>query len=157
MPVKPIVNGLNKKMEGISFTKLKRIDHPDGDIFHGLKASEKSFKKFGEAYFSQVHHGRVKAWKRHSRMRLNLIVPLGEVKFVFYDDRADSSTQGLFTSFNISAGNYGRLTVEPGIWFGFQGIGDSINLILNIADIEHDPDEVERKAISEIEYEWELA
>ena len=54
----------------------------------------------------------------------------------------------------ISPNTYLRLTVPPGIWFGFKGLGKHINLISNIADIEHDPSEVQRKSLSEIEYNW---
>lgn len=141
-------------MDGVFFHLQKRIEHPNGDIFHGLKCSETSFKGFGEVYFSQVHQNRIKAWKKHKRMTLNLIVPIGQVLFVFYDDRVGSKNRKSSFSYVIGEENYGRLTVAPGIWFGFMGLGEGINLILNLADLEHDPLEVERKAIEEISFEW---
>jgi dTDP-4-dehydrorhamnose 3,5-epimerase len=54
----------------------------------------------------------------------------------------------------IGVDRYVRLTVPPGIWFGFKGLGEPQSLLLNIADILHDPDEVERRVISDIDYEW---
>ena len=50
--------------------------------------------------------------------------------------------------------NYSRLTVPPGIWFGFQGLKVDASLVLNIANIPHDPFEVKRIHKSEINYNW---
>ena len=36
------------------------------------------------------------------------------------------------------------------VWFGFQGISKNNGLVLNLADHVHDPNEVERKDLSEI-------
>lgn len=131
-------------------TPLKRIPVTGGDVLHGLKCSDRGYVNFGEAYFSQVHYGAVKAWKRHLRMTLNLIVPIGKVRVVLVDD------QGEIREEVIGEERYVRLTVPPGYWFGFQGMADSNSLLLNIADIQHDPDEVERKEITDIDFDWEI-
>ena len=110
---------------------------------------------FGEAYFSQVDKGAVKAWKCHKKMTLNLIVPVGEVRFVLFDDREISNVQ--FQEIIISKNNYSRLTVPPMIWVGFQGLSDGGSMLLNIADIEHDPNEVDRKEIDKINYDWSIS
>ena len=128
-------------MEGIEITPLGVIKVENGDVLHGLKSIEKSFKVFGEAYFSTVDFKAVKGWKKHTKMVSNLIVPTGEVRFVFFDDREDSATKGEFFAVNLSRDNYCRLTVQPGLWMAFQGIGKEINLLLNIASIVHDPKE----------------
>ena len=54
----------------------------------------------------------------------------------------------------IGATNYSLLTVPPGIWFGFQGISDSDSMILNLANLPHDPAEVERKMKEEVHFKW---
>lgn len=128
----------------IKVTSLKRIPVPGGDVLHALKQTEESFKDFGEAYFSMVEKDSIKAWKLHRQMTLNLIVPVGEVRFVFVSEDLSMRREEV-----TGEKNYVRLTVPPGIWFGFQGIGSSLNLILNIADILHDPDEVIRQNISD--------
>ena len=58
----------------VEISNLKRIKVEGGDVLHCLKNNEKSFKNFGEAYFSFIDKGYVKAWKRHLRMRMNLVV-----------------------------------------------------------------------------------
>lgn len=143
-------------IDGLYITPLKQIPHPKGDILHGIRKTDPGFTGFGEAYFSTIKQGDIKAWKRHSRMTLNLIVPEGEVKFVLYDDRENSITAGLFQEITLSKSNYKRLTIPPNIWMGFQGLGNGLNLLLNVADIEHDPNEQENVSPenSVIVYNW---
>ena len=138
-------------LDEIRLTPLKRIATPGGDVMHALKASETEFKRFGEAYFSWIDPGSIKAWKCHQRMTLNLVVPLGYVRFVFHlPEQADA-----LRIEEIGAARYMRLTVPPGIWFGFKGMDSRSSLLMNLADIEHAPDEVLRKPLSGIKYNWE--
>jgi dTDP-4-dehydrorhamnose 3,5-epimerase len=115
-----------------------------------LKNSDNGFNCFGEVYFSWVEHGAIKAWKCHKHMTLNLVVPLGEVSFVFHLTNQKNS----FRTENIGEERYLRLTVPPGIWFGFQGIATERSLLTNLADMTHDPDEVLRKETTEFDYDW---
>jgi dTDP-4-dehydrorhamnose 3,5-epimerase len=84
-------------------------------------------------------------------MTMNLIVPFGQVKFVFCNVQSQSE---VFRIEEIGDHNYARLTVPPGIWFGFQGLKVNASLVLNIADIPHDPCEVRRLSEPEINYNW---
>jgi dTDP-4-dehydrorhamnose 3,5-epimerase len=86
-------------------------------------------------------------------MTLNLVVPAGKIRFVVFDDRAQSPTKGCFNEFILSPGNYARLTVPPKVWLAFQGL-DEKNILLNIANLEHVPEETERKMLPEISYNW---
>ena len=130
-------------------TPLKRIPLEPGDVLHALKQSDDSFQGFGEAYFSIVHHTAIKGWKCHTRMLMNLIVPAGDVKFVFYNDLDKS-----FTELIIGDSNYQRLTVHPNVWFAFQGLSLSPSIVLNIANILHDPNESLRKNLADFNYDW---
>ena len=87
-------------------------------------------------------------------MVLNLIVPIGAVEFIIYDDRIDSSTKNQFFSLILSQENYQRLTVPAGVWMAFRGIGEDLNMLLNIASIEHDPSEAITKQLTDINYTW---
>ena len=66
-------------MEGVTVHPLKHIVVPKGDIYHALKSTDEGYVGFGEAYFSQIEHGAAKGWKRHTRMTLILVVPVGAV------------------------------------------------------------------------------
>jgi dTDP-4-dehydrorhamnose 3,5-epimerase len=134
-------------LSNIIETELKQVYLEDGDVLHALKKTDDGYLDFGEAYFSSVKYLAVKAWKRHTKMTMNLIVPHGKINFVMTDGQ-------LFKSFVLSRENYKRLTVPPMIWFGFQGLSDRESLVLNVADVVHHPDEVERKELSEIKFNW---
>ena len=135
-------------MDGVILTPLKQIHNPKGDIFHAMKKSDDGFDGFGEAYFSTVNKNDIKGWKKHTQMTLNLVVPIGEIEFVVYDENKNN-----FFSVKLSQDNYRRLTVSPNLWMGFRGIGD-YNVLLNLASIEHNPLESEYTDLSEIKYEW---
>ena len=143
-------------IEGVILTPLKKISHPKGNILHGLKKSDIGFAGFGEAYFSTINNAEIKGWNKHKSMTLNLIVSIGKVTFVIYDDREESRSKGKFFKVTLSQTNYQRLTVPPGLWIAFKGKNSNINLILNIADMEHDPYEIEKLELNQIDYNCEL-
>ena len=136
-------------LDDILITPLSRIATVGGDVLHAMKQSDVGYADFGEAYFSWVTAGAVKAWKRHTRMTMNVVVPLGQVRFVFRLDGTDELRVE-----DVGEGRYARITVPPGIWFGFKGLAAPQSLVLNIANIPHDPNEVERLKLSDIKYGW---
>lgn len=136
-------------IEGVRITPLAIFDGAQGSVLHALRADAGGFAGFGEAYFSTVVQGAVKDWKLHARMVCNLVVPVGVVRFVIHDDREGSATRGVFMPVELSRADYRRLTVPPGLWFAFQGVGEGLNLILNVASIPHDPSEVKSLPIGD--------
>ena len=136
----------------LSITPLRRIETPGGDVLHAMKQTESSFAGFGEAYFSWVAAGVIKGWKRHKRMTMNVVVPVGQVQFVFRG--LDDQGKAMFRAEVIGVARYVRVTVPPGIWFAFQGLGATQSLVLNISNIPHDPNEVERLALTDVDYVW---
>ena len=125
-------------MSSIILTPLSQHYLPTGNVMHGLKSSESSYKSFGELYFSRVNPGSFKGWKRHLRMTMNLIVISGDIRF-YFTDGSDN-----YDIHSIGESNYARLTVPPCVWFGFIGLSSQASTLCNLADIEHDPNEVER-------------
>ena len=137
-------------LSNIVVTPLKHIKVEGGDVLHALKNSDSSFNGFGEAHFSWITNGSVKAWKCHTKMTMNIIVPVGKVRFVFHLEGTKE-----FRVEEIGDNRYIRLTIPPGIWFGFQGISSRQSLVLNIANILHNPNEIKRLSLSEISYDWD--
>jgi len=144
----------NINIEGVILTPLNKIHHPKGGIFHGMKKSDVGFAGFGEAYFSTINNGEIKGWNRHKRMTLNLVVPIGKVTFVIYDDRKESKSKGKFLKVTLSQTNYQRLTVSPGLLLAFKGNSNTENIILNIANMAHDPKEIEKIDLNKIPYNF---
>jgi len=140
------------KLDDILVLPLRQIEIAGGDVLQVMKQSDSGYVGFGEAYFSWVASGAIKAWKRHTLMTMNIVVPVGQVNFVFCCVNTDGVEE--FRVEQIGVGRYVRITVPPNIWFGFQGCQDSQSLVLNIASIPHDQNEIERLALTEINYEW---
>lgn len=141
-------------IKDLLLTQLKRIDHPKGEVLHAMKRSSPGFAGFGEAYFSTVLPGETKGWKRHRRVTLNLVVPVGTVRFVIFDERPDSPSFGCFNDFVLSKENYARLTIPPGLWVAFRGLDESNNMLINLANEEHEPAESDNVGIEDIPFDW---
>jgi dTDP-4-dehydrorhamnose 3,5-epimerase len=145
---------LKEMSEKVLLTPLKIIDTPNGSVMHAMARSSDGYFGFSEAYFSKINYNSINAWKRHKKMTLNLIVPVGKIRFVWLDDRVgmDNLPQEVI----ISQDNFCRLTVPPMIWLGFQNLSDGDSVLLNIANIEHDPNEVEQKSTDQINFNWSV-
>jgi len=144
-------------INGVTLHPLKHIVVPKGDIYHALKSTDEGYEGFGEAYFSQIDHGQVKGWKRHNRITLNIVVPVGAVKFIVYDDRENSITKGQFEEIILSpSNNYQRLTVAPGLWMAFAGVGDEISMLMDIIPEPHDDEEASRLPLEKIQYSFNV-
>ena len=142
-------------INGVNITPLSIIDTKGGDVLHAMKISDHGYSGFGEAYFSTIEPNAIKGWKRHKQMVLNLVVPVGTVRFILFDDRDNQDNVNQFQEVTLSIEDgYSRLTIPPMIWVGFQGLGLQKSLVLNIANIEHSPEEVERKELAEIKFNW---
>ena len=119
--------------------KLKTYLNADGDVKKFINNLDPNFTNFGEVYFSFINKKKIKSWKMHKLMTMNLCVPYGLVKFVFkLEDKKN------FYSVEIGKNNYSLLTVKPGIWFGFQGL-HKLNLLCNMSNILHNDNEVMKR------------
>tara|TARA_B110000003_G_scaffold268103_1_gene297151 strand:+ start:3597 stop:4043 length:447 start_codon:yes stop_codon:yes gene_type:complete len=142
---------------GIQHNPLECIGTGKGDILHGMKKSDEGFKAFGEAYFSCISPGSAKGWKCHKKMTLNFVVPVGSIKVVIF--KSDSSgkldqSKGAL-EFILGREDYSRLTIPPGLWVGFYGLGVMESILLNIASHEHDPGESDNIDITDLSYKWD--
>jgi len=141
-------------INGLILTPMKVIDVVGGSVLRAMSIGNVGYNGFGEAYFSTVEYNTIRGWKRHKEMTLNLVVPIGSIRFVVYDNRKDSSTAGNFEEIILSKEHYARLTVPPKLWVGFQGEGKGTNLLLNIANIPHNDTEVDHAQLKSFGYDW---
>lgn len=132
-------------LPGLLVTPLRRIPTGRGDVLHALKRTDAGFSGFGEAYLSTVDTGARKGWKRHREMTMNLVVVAGTVRFTFFDDRGGEAGDAEITLSPEDPAAYARLTVPPGIWTMFEGVGEGLNMLLNLADRAHDPAEADNR------------
>ena len=81
-------------------------------------------------------------------MTLNLIVPVGKIEFVVYNEKHSE-----FFNVILSQDNYQRLTVRPGFLVAFRGLSEN-NILLNLASVKHDPSETINTKLDDINYSW---
>ena len=142
-------------INGVIVSQLSIINTKGGDVLHAMKSIDQGYLGFGEAYFSKADSKAIKGWKLHKKMTLNLVVPIGSVRFVLYDNRDERNNANQFQEVVLEEKiNYSRLTIPPMIWVGFQGISQKTSLVLNLANIEHSIEEIERKELDEIKFNW---
>ena len=143
---------MDQLIEGCLISPLKIIPKDGGQIRRGLRATDIGYEGFAEIYFSSIDSGFTSDWKRHTRMTLNLVVPLGEITFSLYDDRIGSATYSNSVQVTLGESRYSRLTVPPSIWVAFKGLARPTSMLANIANLEHDTDEADREPISKFNF-----
>ncbi len=145
-------------IDRVQMHPLRQIPDGRGKIMHMLRCDDPWFQKFGEIYFSVVYPGAIKGWHLHTHMTLNYAVVSGMVKLVLYDDRESSPTRKELQEFFIGEDNYALVTIPPGIWNGFKGIGTKPAMVANCATEAHDPEEIMRMDpyTDRIPYNWAL-
>lgn len=145
-------------MEGIIIKNLNIIYDQRGAILHMLRSDSEGYSNFGEIYFSEINVGFIKGWKSHTEQTQNIVVPIGLVKFVLFDDRNNSSTKGNILSIEIGRPkNYKLLIIPPKIWYSFKCIGNNEALIANCADLPHNKKEAKTLPLNDdqIPYKWD--
>lgn len=143
-------------IDGVECIARHIIKDERGAVMHMLKASDDVFTQFGEVYFSVVNAHVIKAWKEHTAQTQRCVVVQGSVKYVLYDKRADSATQGCVQEVILNHQNYCLLVIPPGIIYGFAALDDDKAIIANCTDIPHHPDEGRSYDINDVSipYSW---
>ena len=139
------------QIPGVALTPLKALTNESGGVYHVMRHTDFGFQRFQEAYISTVNRGVIKHWRRHRQMTLNLVVPAGRVQFRAVKGLESAGTCGVI---ELSLSRYCRLTVPPGIWLSFRGEDEGINMVINIADLVHDPSEADVLPLTTPELEW---
>jgi len=139
-------------IDGLAVIPLRAIVDDRGAVLHMLRADAPDFGAFGECYFSEINPGVIKGWKRHRRQTQNIAVPIGRVRFVIYDARESSSTRGCLDVVELGRPDaYARLRIPPMLLYGFTCTSELPALVVNCADIPHDPAESDTVSIEEVD------
>jgi dTDP-4-dehydrorhamnose 3,5-epimerase len=144
-------------IKDVVLTELKQFPDERGTLLHMLRNDDPTFTTFGECYFSEVLPGAVKAWKLHLEQTQHFCVPVGRIKLVIYDNRKDSVSNSNVQLINLGRpDSYFRVMIPPGLWYGFTCISKIPALLVNCADIPHNPQESEVRMIDDVSipYKW---
>jgi dTDP-4-dehydrorhamnose 3,5-epimerase len=121
-------------------TEIESIADHRGSVIKVISEDSTNFAGFGELYFSTVKTGVIKAWRRHKQMTVNLMLVTGKVRLVVLESLENEPELDLV----LDAQQRKLVTIEPGKWYGFQGLSETEAMLMNFANIKHDDLEVER-------------
>lgn len=130
------------QIEGVIITPKRKIFDDRGGVYHMLRNDEPVFSAFGEIYFSEIYAGVVKAWHLHRSMTLNYLLVRGAIRLALFDDREGSKTRGHVQELVLRLEDPKLVTIPPGIWNGFKGLGHEASLVANCASEPHSKEEI---------------
>ena len=140
-------------------TLLSRPDER-GRLWEILRCDDVIFQRFGQVYVTTAYPGVVKAWHAHRKQTDFFTVLSGMAKFVLFDMREDSTSQGEIQEFYLGRDHLELITIPPGVYHGFKCIGDSEVMALNCPTEAYNadsPDELRLPSDSDqIPYDWSI-
>ena len=151
---------MDKSIDGVIIKKLKVIPDERGWLMEILRCDDPQFRQFGQVYLSTAYPGVVKAWHYHKKQTDNFTCVKGMMKVALYDARKKYETYGQLMELFIGERNPTLITVPPGVYHGFKGIGTETAFFISIPDLPYtpqDPDEYRLPPDTpEIPYTWGL-
>jgi dTDP-4-dehydrorhamnose 3,5-epimerase len=148
-------------INGVTINRLKVVPDERGWLMEILRCDDPLFEKFGQVYITTAYPGVVKAWHYHKKQTDNFTCVRGMMKVVLWDARKESSTYQNLVELFVGEKNPVLISVPPGVYHGFKGIGTDTAYFLSIPTLPYnyaEPDEYRLPPDSpEIPYDWGLA
>ncbi len=145
-------------IDGVVVTPLKLLPNDRGRLMEVQRRDSPEFPGFGQVYVTQSFAGVVKAWYRHSKQIDQLAAITGLVKLVLYDTRDNSPTHGSVMEIMLGEMMPRLVLIPPGIWHGFQAVGDSSAFLLHVNSEPFHPDAPDEERLDStdplIPYRW---
>jgi dTDP-4-dehydrorhamnose 3,5-epimerase len=147
-------------IEGVKTKKLRVIPDERGWLMEILRSDDEIFQQFGQVYITTAYPGVVKGWHYHKLQTDNFTCVSGMMKVALYDAREDSDTKGNIMEFFIGEKNPILISVPPGVYHGFKGVGTQTAFFLSVPTLPYnyqEPDEYRLPPdTKEIPYDWGL-
>lgn len=122
------------------------IKNNKGDL---IKIIDKKYfnKSFQEFYITSINSGDIKAWKKHTKTNLYLMVIGGRIKLV-------TRVKKQFNAQIIKKNYLNIFKIEKNTLFGFKGLSKYKSNILVISDLHHNENEVINFPLGRYNYKW---
>ncbi len=151
---------MNGHIKGVKTKNLRVIPDERGWLMEILRSDDEIFQQFGQVYITTAYPGVVKGWHYHKKQTDNFTCVCGMMKVALYDARDDSSTKGTIMEFFVGEKNPLLISVPPGVYHGFKGIGTDTAYFLSVPTLPYnyqEPDEYRLPPdTKEIPYDWGL-
>jgi dTDP-4-dehydrorhamnose 3,5-epimerase len=152
---------MSQGIQDVRIKNLRVIPDERGWLMEILRCDDDVFEKFGQVYLTTAYPGVVKAWHYHRKQTDNFTCIHGMMKVVLYDARKESPTYREIIEVFAGEKNPVLISVPPGVYHGFKGIGPETAYFLSIPTLPYnysEPDEYRLPPDSpEIPYDWGLA
>jgi dTDP-4-dehydrorhamnose 3,5-epimerase len=112
-----------------------------GRVMEILRRDDPHFHGFGQAYFSTIYPGVVKAWHAHLKQHDAMTAIKGMCRIGLFDDRPNSPTQGQAQEVVTGEFHPLLLIIPPGVFHGFKAIGTAETLLVNLPSEPYNPQE----------------
>ncbi len=145
-----IMNNPKKFKNSLNVINLKKINKKGGYILKLIDKNSLNFNNFGELYLTKNKYLSISAWKLHKKMTCNLFVIKGKFLFAIQDNK----NKDRFNRFTISDQNNVVLNILPYTWFGFQGISNGENILMNFSNLIHSDLEMKSKSLNYYNFNW---
>ena len=135
-------------IEGVRYRLARPVSHHHGHLTEAFRADW----GLTEAPTVQVtltltFPGRIRAWGLHRFTTDRLFAASGSLLIICYDGRRGSPTFGHINEFMFGGRNPGLVVIPPGVYHGWQNIGDDEATIVSMPSQLYDYDAPDR---------WEL-
>jgi dTDP-4-dehydrorhamnose 3,5-epimerase len=152
------VKKVDRGIAGVEICSLKLLPNEKGRLMEIQRADSPEFPGFGQTYITSTYPGVIKAWYKHTHQIDQIAVIIGLLKLVLYDGREESPTYGTIETIFLGELSPKLVQFPPGIWHGFQAIGDreTFAVHLNSIAFQFDAPDEERLPIDtdQIPYRW---
>jgi dTDP-4-dehydrorhamnose 3,5-epimerase len=126
---------LQDLIAGVSIREVRHVAKDNGYVTEAFRVDWDLDDSTVEQVFQvTLFAGAISAWHTHLRTTDRLFVSRGVMKIVLYDDRSESTTQGMLNVFRFGDFRPALLVVPQGVWHGIQNLTGTDSSVLNVVD-----------------------
>ncbi|MGB5770164.1 MAG: dTDP-4-dehydrorhamnose 3,5-epimerase family protein [Crocosphaera sp.] len=145
-------------IKDVQVLPLKLLPNAKGRLMEVQRADDPWFPGFAQAYITSTFPGVIKAWYQHKVQLDQITVVKGLLKLVLYDGRDDSPTSGQVNTIFLGELAPKLVQIPPGIWHGFQAIGQEETFALHLNSVAFNMDNPDEERLPNdsplIPYQW---
>ncbi len=131
----------------VTYQNLKVIKNKKGNLIK-IYSKRDFFRRIAESYISEINPNKIKAWRFHKKTNQKLVLIEGNCIVVVFSNKK-------IKKFKLSYKKPRLLQIPKKTWYGFKNLSSKKKVkILNFIDKKYDENEIERKKINEIRYNW---
>ena len=148
---------MKTNLSGTQIIPCRRVVNDRGFLQEVCRSDEEGFFQIGQAYLTQTKQGVIKAWYLHREQWDSFFTLQGNMKLGLCDDRPSSPTYRIVESHEFSSEEPHLIRIPPGVWHGFQAVGQDLLLLhMNSHPFQfHDTDEIRKDSYtSDIPFAW---